>query len=43
MGSDWPHAESIPRPREYVECLAGMSDGDKQNIMRNNLQTLIVV
>lgn len=41
MGSDWPHAESVPRPREYVECLKGISDADKQNIMRNNIQGLI--
>ena len=41
MGSDWPHAESVPRPREYVECLNGMTDPQKQAIMRDNLAELI--
>ena len=41
MGSDWPHAESVPRPREYVECLDGMTDPQKQAIMRDNLAELI--
>jgi predicted TIM-barrel fold metal-dependent hydrolase len=41
MGSDWPHAESIPRPREYVECLEGLSPGAQEDIMRNNVQGLI--
>ncbi|MBV1686791.1 amidohydrolase [Novosphingobium sp. G106] len=41
MGSDWPHAEAIPRPREYVECLDGLEDGEKQAIMRDNIAGLI--
>lgn len=41
MGSDWPHAESVPRPREYVECLEGLNDGQKQAIMRDNVAGLI--
>lgn len=41
MGSDWPHAESVPRPREYVECLESLDDGAKQAIMRDNLAGLI--
>lgn len=41
MGSDWPHAESIPRPGEYIDCLKGMAAAAVQNIMRNNIQNLI--
>jgi predicted TIM-barrel fold metal-dependent hydrolase len=41
MGSDWPHAESTPIPRDYIHCLKGMSQTDIQNIMRNNIQSLI--
>lgn len=41
MGSDWPHAEAIPRPREYVECLDGLEDPEKQAIMRDSIAGLI--
>lgn len=41
MGSDWPHAEAIPRPREYVDCLDGLDDGEKQAIMQGNITELI--
>jgi predicted TIM-barrel fold metal-dependent hydrolase len=41
MGSDWPHAESTPRPRDYVECIAGLPDEDKKAIMRDNIAGLI--
>lgn len=41
MGSDWPHAEGISRPREYVECLDGLGDNEKQAIMRDNVAGLV--
>jgi len=41
MGSDWPHAESTPVPRDYVECIAGLGDADKKAIMRDNIAGLI--
>jgi predicted TIM-barrel fold metal-dependent hydrolase len=41
MGSDWPHAESTPWPRDYAHCLEGMDQADIRNIMRNNIQSLI--
>ncbi len=41
MGSDWPHAESIPRPQEYIDCLKGLTPQEQQDIMRNNLKELI--
>lgn len=41
MGSDWPHAESIPIPRDYIHCLKGMNAAAVENIMRNNIRNLI--
>ncbi|MBW8783792.1 MAG: amidohydrolase family protein [Novosphingobium sp.] len=41
MGSDWPHAESVPRPREYVNCLKGLAPPQVQAIMRDNIAGLI--
>ena len=41
MGSDWPHMESIPRPREYVRCLDGMTPSAQKRIMRDNLAELL--
>jgi predicted TIM-barrel fold metal-dependent hydrolase len=41
MGSDWPHAESTPQPREYVHCLEGLEDNAIKQIMRDNIQGLI--
>ena len=41
MGSDWPHVESIPHPREFVACLEGMTPADKKRIMRDNFAELL--
>lgn len=41
MGSDWPHAESTPVPRDYVECLVGIGETDRKAIMRDNIAGLI--
>jgi predicted TIM-barrel fold metal-dependent hydrolase len=41
MGSDWPHAESIPRPRDYIQCLQGLDQNAVQHIMHDNIQQLI--
>ncbi len=41
MGSDWPHAESTPIPRDYANCLKGLPQSDIENIMRNNIQGLV--
>ena len=43
MGSDWPHAEATPRPRDYVKCIAGLDDAAKRAIMRDNIAGLIAV
>lgn len=37
MGSDYPHAEGIPTPREFAgEALGGLSDEDVRKIMHDN-------
>lgn len=41
MGSDWPHAESIPVPRSYEDCIANLDAGAKKRIMRDNLAGLL--
>jgi hypothetical protein len=41
MGSDWPHAEAVPQPRDFLHCLGKMSEADKRSIMRDNLASLL--
>ena len=41
MGSDWPHAESIPHPRDYIRCLEGVEQNAIKQIMHDNIQNLI--
>jgi predicted TIM-barrel fold metal-dependent hydrolase len=41
MGSDWPHAEAVPQPRDYAKCLEGLSAVEQQDIMANNTQRLM--
>ena len=36
MGSDWPHAEGLAHPKDYVHLLNGLSEKDKSLIMRDN-------
>jgi predicted TIM-barrel fold metal-dependent hydrolase len=36
MGSDWPHAEGIPEPSDYVNELAGFTPAEVRRIMRDN-------
>ena len=40
MGSDFPHAEGIPEPLDYVQQLAGFSPEDVRRIMRDNALAL---
>ena len=40
MGSDFPHAEGIPAPLDYVHQLAGFSAEDVRRIMRDNALAL---
>lgn len=41
MGSDWPHLESIPVPKDYVNCLEGLDQSEKVGIMGENMAALI--
>jgi predicted TIM-barrel fold metal-dependent hydrolase len=42
MGSDYPHAEGIPTPRDFAgEALAGLDDAQVQGIMYGNGQRLL--
>jgi predicted TIM-barrel fold metal-dependent hydrolase len=40
MGSDFPHAEGIAEPAEFVDLLDGLEDDAKRGIMRTNADTL---
>ena len=42
MGSDYPHAEGVPTPREFLQegCI-GLSDNDIRNIMHDNGRRMI--
>jgi predicted TIM-barrel fold metal-dependent hydrolase len=35
-GSDWPHAEGLPWPTDYVHDLAGLTDAEIRRVMREN-------
>jgi predicted TIM-barrel fold metal-dependent hydrolase len=42
MGSDYPHAEGVPEPRDfYTEALQGVNDSDVRAIMFDNARRLI--
>jgi predicted TIM-barrel fold metal-dependent hydrolase len=36
LGSDWPHAEGLAEPTEFVEELEGFSDAEIKRVMRDN-------
>jgi predicted TIM-barrel fold metal-dependent hydrolase len=36
MGSDWPHAEGLPDPADYVRELDGFESGEVRAVMREN-------
>jgi predicted TIM-barrel fold metal-dependent hydrolase len=41
FGSDWPHAEGIPEPMDYLEKVRDFSIEDQRKIMRDNARDLI--
>jgi predicted TIM-barrel fold metal-dependent hydrolase len=43
MGSDWPHAEGLPEPADYIRDLPGFSAEAVRKIMHDNAQGLISV
>ena len=42
LGSDWPHAEGLPDPTEFVHELEGFSDREIKQVMRDNAVGLSV-
>jgi predicted TIM-barrel fold metal-dependent hydrolase len=40
FGSDWPHAEGVPHPRDFFENVASFSVDDQRKIMRDNARAL---
>jgi predicted TIM-barrel fold metal-dependent hydrolase len=43
MGSDWPHAEGIAEPQDFVDLLGRLSADDQRRIMRDNAAELLDV
>jgi len=42
MGSDYPHAEGVPTPRDfYKEALTSLSDAHVRGIMHDNGRRLL--
>ena len=40
FGSDWPHAEGLTNPLDYLTELNELSDADRDKIMRDNVTEL---
>jgi hypothetical protein len=41
MGSDWPHAEGVGAPADFLDCLDGLTDDEIRKITRENALTLV--
>ncbi len=41
MGSDWPHAEGLPQPSDYVHDLEGFADDEIRMVMHDNARSLL--
>ncbi|MCK9902101.1 amidohydrolase [Parafrankia colletiae] len=40
FGSDWPHAEGLPEPTDFMASLASFTPADQRRIMRDNAREL---
>jgi predicted TIM-barrel fold metal-dependent hydrolase len=40
FGSDWPHAEGLADPKQYLEHLVMLSSDEQRKIMRDNARAL---
>ena len=40
FGSDWPHAEGVGHPRDFLKNLTGFSQSEQQRIMVDNAREL---
>ena len=36
LGSDWPHAEGLPQPADFIHQLETLPAEDQRKIMRDN-------
>jgi predicted TIM-barrel fold metal-dependent hydrolase len=43
FGSDWPHAEGVPQPLDFLKYVDGFSAEDTRTIMRDNAADLLGV
>ena len=41
FGSDFPHAEGLPEPTDYVKDIVGFTDNETRKVMRDNAYELI--
>jgi predicted TIM-barrel fold metal-dependent hydrolase len=41
FGSDWPHIEGLPEPREYVRETKRLTDDDRQRVLHDNAMELL--
>jgi hypothetical protein len=42
-GSDFPHAEGLAEPTDFVKSLTGFNEDDQRMIMHDNLKYLLGV
>ena len=40
-GSDYPHAEGLANPTDFVKGLSAFDEADTKKIMRDNLRSLL--
>jgi predicted TIM-barrel fold metal-dependent hydrolase len=43
MGSDWPHAEGLPEPADYIRDLPGFAPDAVRKIMHDNARVIVPV
>jgi predicted TIM-barrel fold metal-dependent hydrolase len=41
FGSDWPHPEGLPEPLDFVGLLDGLTEADRQAVLRGNASRLL--
>jgi len=41
FGSDWPHIEGLPEPREYVRETKRLTDDDRKRVLHDNAMELL--
>jgi predicted TIM-barrel fold metal-dependent hydrolase len=40
LGSDWPHMEGLPHPRDILAELGGVADADREKVLYTNAKSL---